>query len=94
MVVERLPLLEETARWAAALDDAPKPPPRRLTLTLPLLAAARLVVIAAFGAAKRDVVRAALDEAGSPLPVARLARAAGAPLLLLDEAAAGDALRR
>ena len=87
-------VLDETALWAAALDDAPKPPPRRLTLTLPVLAAARLVVIAAFGAAKRDVVRAALNDATSPLPVALLARAAGAPLFLLDEEAGGDALRR
>jgi 6-phosphogluconolactonase len=86
-------LLEETARRAAALDDAPKPPPRRLTLTLPALSAARLVVVAAFGAGKADVVRQALEAPASPLPLARLARAAGASLFLLDAEAAG-ALRR
>ena len=85
-------LLDETARPVAALQDAPKPPPRRLTLTLPVLAAARLVVVAAFGASKAEVVRAALDEAQSPLPVARVARSAAAALFLLDPEAA--ALRR
>ena len=85
-------LLEETDRWVAALDDAPKPPPRRLTLTLPALAAARLVVVAAFGAGKAEVIHAALEEAPSPLPVARVARSAAAALFLLDPEAA--ALRR
>lgn len=82
------PLLEEQRRWVAAVEDAPKPPPRRLTLTLPALAAARLVVVAAMGEAKAACVRAALEEPHSPLPVARVARSASRALFLLDHAAA------
>lgn len=88
------PLLRETTRAVAALDDAPKPPPRRLTLTLPTLGAARLVVVAASGAAKAGVVREALHEAGSTLPLALVARAAARSSFLLDAEAGRDAVRR
>jgi 6-phosphogluconolactonase len=90
-------LLKEAARRVAALDDAPKPPPGRLTLTLPMLAGARLAVVAAFGRAKAEPVRQALADPGSDLPVAVLARRAPETLFLLDpEAAAAlpPALRR
>jgi 6-phosphogluconolactonase len=78
------PLLAERERLVAAVHDAPKPPPRRLTLTLPALLAARLVVIAAFGEAKAAAIAAALGGERSPLPVARVANAASRILFLLD----------
>jgi 6-phosphogluconolactonase len=78
------PLLAERRRLVAPVLDAPKPPPRRLTLTLPALLAARLLVIAAFGEAKAAAIGAALEDADSPLPVARLARGARRVLFLLD----------
>jgi 6-phosphogluconolactonase len=83
------PLLAEQQLLAAAVYDAPRPPPRRLTLTLPTLLAAGLVVVAAFGEAKAEAMAAAFDD-GSPLPVARVAQGAQRVLVLLDgEAAAG-----
>jgi 6-phosphogluconolactonase len=54
---------------AAALDEAvrrvlpvvgPKPPPQRLTLTAPVLRAARLCLMLASGAGKADAVKRAL----------------------------------
>jgi 6-phosphogluconolactonase len=66
-----------------AVADSPKPPPRRLTLTLPALAGAE-IFIAAFGAAKRDVIREALCVPASPLPVARAARSGAPTIFLLD----------
>ena len=82
------PLLGEEGRFVAAIVDSPKPPPRRLTLTLPALAAAEWVVIAAFGGGKAEVVRDAAQNPASRLPVALVARAARRCLFLLDEAAA------
>lgn len=69
--------------------DAPKPPARRLTLSLAVLTAARRVVVVAFGAAKAAAIGEALEEAGSALPLARLLRGAGDALVLLDREAAG-----
>ena len=84
------PLLEEESRVVVSVNDSPKPPPRRLTVTLPVLTAARRVVVAAVGEAKRRAIEAALGDSRSELPVARLARLAARPLFLLDPAAAGD----
>jgi 6-phosphogluconolactonase len=81
-------LLHERSRWVAAVHDSPKPPQRRLTMTLPALLAARDVVIVALGDAKAEVVKAALEDQGSELPVALVARRASQGLFLLDEAAA------
>jgi 6-phosphogluconolactonase len=81
-------VLDITSRRVVAVTDSPKPPPARLTLTLPALAGADIVV-AAFGASKAAVVREALTEPESPLPVARAARAGRTTLFLLDPDAAG-----
>ena len=68
--------------------DSPKPPPTRLTLSLPLLAGSRRVVFAAFGAGKAAVLRTVLRDPTSTLPAARLLRGAADVLMLLDPAAA------
>jgi 6-phosphogluconolactonase len=77
------PLLGEESRWVAAVEDSPKPPPRRLTLTLPVLAAAGLVVVAALDGSKAAVVREALERPESRLPLALVARRARRCLFLL-----------
>jgi 6-phosphogluconolactonase len=82
------PLLGESQRFAAAVEDAPKPPPRRLTLTLPAFAAARLVVVAALGAGKAPAIAEALADEASALPVAQVTRLAARTLFLLDPEAA------
>jgi 6-phosphogluconolactonase len=81
-------LLHERSRWVAAVHDSPKPPPRRLTLTIPALLAARDVVVVALGEAKAEVLKAALQDADSELPVALVARRAAETLFLLDAGAA------
>jgi 6-phosphogluconolactonase len=80
--------LLERARWALAVTDSPKPPPRRVTLTLPALAHAGGIVIAAFGDAKAEVLRDAIEDGASPLPVAQATRLGPRVLFLLDPAAA------
>lgn len=42
-------LLSETTAWVASLDDSPKPPPSRITLTMRALTAARNVAFACLG---------------------------------------------
>lgn len=68
--------------------DSPKPPRTRLTLSLPLLAASRQVVIAAFGEGKAEPLAAVLHDPDSTLPAARLVRRAADVRFLLDPPAA------
>ncbi len=74
---------------ALAIADAPKPPRRRLSLSLSVLMNARRVAIVVFGSAKAGVIREALEDVTSTLPVAQVARGARRCLILLDPAAAG-----
>jgi 6-phosphogluconolactonase len=82
------PLLRERRRRVAPIDDAPKPPARRLTLTLPVLWDAELVVVAALGEAKAAVLHDALDDPASALPVALALRGARRAVVLVDPPAA------
>jgi 6-phosphogluconolactonase len=82
------PLLLERRRLVAPLADAPKPPRRRLTLTLPALWDAAVVVVAALGEAKAGVLREALEEPSCSLPVALVMRGARRTVVLLDPASA------
>jgi 6-phosphogluconolactonase len=86
----RHPLLKEEQRAVAAVTDSPKPPPRRLTVTLPVLRAAELVVIVTLGEAKAAVIHEALEDTESQLPVALAARGARRAVFLLDDGAARD----
>ena len=72
----------------APIADAPRPPRRRLTLTLPALWEAAVVVVAALGEAKAGVMREALEEPSCPLPVALAMRGARRVVVLLDPASA------
>lgn len=74
--------------------DAPKPPARRLTLTLPVLAGGERVVVMAFGESKAGTMREAIEHQDSSLPVALVLRRAGRSLVLADEGAASRMGRR
>lgn len=79
--------LAEERALVLPIVDAPKPPPRRLTLSLPLLANAERVVIMALGGPKAPVMQEALGQEDSSLPVSLVLRRAKRALVLLDEAA-------
>lgn len=76
-----------TDRSVVAEPDSPKPPPARLSLTLPVLNASRQVWLVVAGEDKRDAVAAALQN-GSDLPAAQV-HGQDVTLWLLDAAAAG-----
>jgi 6-phosphogluconolactonase len=81
-------LLDERSRYVACLGDSPKSPARRLTLTLPALAAARAIWFLVAGAEKAACVREVLEEPGSTLPAARVGRAHARATWMLDRGAA------
>jgi 6-phosphogluconolactonase len=89
------PALDENRRWVVAVEHTIPPVPlvSRVTMTLPLLNAARRIALIVSGAAKAGVVRRALSGAGDApvLPVHRVHPEDGEMVWLLDEAAAkGD----
>lgn len=85
----RRPGLALETRHVAPIYDAPKPPPRRLTMTLPVLANAACVIVAAMGEPKAAAVRDALEQEDCATPLAELLRRSPSALMLLDRAAAG-----
>ncbi|MEZ5116825.1 MAG: 6-phosphogluconolactonase [Candidatus Nanopelagicales bacterium] len=83
-----LPALHDT-RPVVAVRGAPKPPPTRLSLTLPSIRTAREVWLIAAGAEKAPAMRLALTDGAGPVQVpAAGARGTARTLVLLDEAAA------
>ncbi|MGH3714314.1 MAG: 6-phosphogluconolactonase [Micromonosporaceae bacterium] len=78
----------DEARRVAAVRDSPKPPPVRLTLTLPAINSAEQVWLIAAGADKARAVAAALAGAGTVRLPAAAVRGAERTLWLLDRAAA------
>ncbi|EJT81862.1 6-phosphogluconolactonase [Gaeumannomyces tritici R3-111a-1] len=60
-------LLRETSAWVAPIEDSPKPPPKRITLTLPVVTHSVRVAFVATGAGKRDIMKQIFDgDAGLP----------------------------
>ena len=62
-------LLREADAWVAPIEDSPKPPPRRITLTLPVVTHGIKIAFVATGAGKQDILRQILDtDEGRSLP--------------------------
>lgn len=85
------PALEERRRLAVGVERAGLAPwVARVSLTVPVLAAAREVVFLVTGADKAEAVARAFDEPPSAAaPAGLVAAAAGSVTVLLDRAAAG-----
>ncbi|XP_072255778.1 6-phosphogluconolactonase isoform X2 [Pyxicephalus adspersus] len=82
-------LLQVTDQIVAPISDSPKPPAQRITLTLPVINAAKTVVFVATGDGKAAVLKRILQEEESdPLPAARVSPVNGTLLWFLDETAA------
>lgn len=69
-------LLREADAWVAPISDSPKPPPRRITLTLPVVTHAVRVAFVATGGGKKDIMKQIFD-ASEGLPCALVNEAAG-----------------
>jgi 6-phosphogluconolactonase len=69
------PALAERERWVVHVETRAKPPPHRLTLTLPVFALSRTVFFLLGGDSKRDALRRVLaprDDVDRALPAARV----------------------
>ena len=69
-------LLRETSAWVAPIDDSPKPPQRRITLTLPVVTHAVRVAFVATGGGKKDILKQIFDTNDS-LPCSLVNEATG-----------------
>jgi len=82
------PAVRETTRLVVGVPDSPKPPPRRITLTLPAVRRSRQVWLVVSGAAKAEAVAAAVGGADPVAVPAAGAVGSEQTVWLLDEAAA------
>ncbi|MGK4580628.1 6-phosphogluconolactonase [Kitasatospora sp. HPMI-4] len=82
------PGVRESELTVVAVHGAPKPPPTRISLTLPAIRAAREVWLLAAGEDKADAVAMALTSPGEVQAPASGARGLSRTLWLLDRAAA------
>lgn len=80
--------VRETTRAVVGVEDSPKPPPRRITLTLPAIRNSREVWLVVSGAAKADAVAAAIGGADPDDIPAAGAVGTEATVWLIDDAAA------
>ncbi|KAF4623227.1 hypothetical protein D9613_001992 [Agrocybe pediades] len=65
-------LLTEEDRWVAYVEDSPKPPPKRITFTYPVINHAARVAFVAAGAEKADTLKTILDNPEQGLPASRV----------------------
>ena len=71
-------LLRESDAWVAAIEDSPKPPPKRITLTLPVVTHGVKIAFVATGSGKGEILRSIFDtDEGRTLPCGLVNEAGG-----------------
>jgi len=73
------PLLEEKKKWIGEVTDSPKPPPNRITFTLPLINSSKNVVVVSTGVSKAEVVKAVFKD-DAKLPINMISLESGQPI--------------
>lgn len=80
-------LLDEKIDWVSPIEDSPKPPPRRITLTLPVLNHAHNVAFVTTGEGKQDILHKIIDLKEQEYPSARVRPEHGQLFWFMDDAA-------
>ena len=70
------PLLRETDAWVYPIEDSPKPPPKRITLSLPVVTHGVKIAFVATGGGKKEILKKIFEE-GAGLPCALVNESAG-----------------
>lgn len=83
------PALQEARALVAVVHDAPKPPPERLTFTLPVINAARAVLFMVQGASKREAL-ARVRRRDPDVPASHVQPVDGELRFIVDRAATGE----
>jgi 6-phosphogluconolactonase len=83
------PALQEAQALVAVVRDAPKPPPERLTLTLPVINAARAVLFMVQGTSKHDAL-ARVRRRDPAVPASHVQPVDGELRFIVDRAAMGQ----
>eukprot|EP00190_Bangiopsis_sp_CCMP1999_P000015 CAMPEP_0198726042 /NCGR_PEP_ID=MMETSP1475-20131203/3216_1 /TAXON_ID= ORGANISM="Unidentified sp., Strain CCMP1999" /NCGR_SAMPLE_ID=MMETSP1475 /ASSEMBLY_ACC=CAM_ASM_001111 /LENGTH=246 /DNA_ID=CAMNT_0044487917 /DNA_START=337 /DNA_END=1077 /DNA_ORIENTATION=+ len=82
------PLLKENSKTVAHILDSPKPPPERVTLTFPVVNAARDVVFVTTGSGKKEALQSILKDPDSKLPASMVRPTNGSVVWFVDSEAA------
>ena len=85
------PMLDEKSEWVTFITDSPKPPPERITFTLPVINSASNVAVVVTGESKAEAVHLAIDDVGPDylsLPARLVQPTKGKLVWFLDKPAA------
>jgi 6-phosphogluconolactonase len=82
-------LLRETDAWVLPIEDSPKPPPKRITLSLPVVTHGVKIAFVATGGGKKEIMKKIFEE-GNGLPCALVNEAAGERCTWFTDNAAVD----
>lgn len=85
------PLLREQDAWVLSISDSPKPPPKRITLSLPVVLHAAKIGFVATGGGKQDILKKIFEtEQGSNLPSGLVNKGAGEKVSWFCDASATE----
>lgn len=84
--------LAEEKKWVVSVQHSPKPPPERISMTLPCINAASQVCFVVVGSSKAEVVQRVLERVALPgsLPAQMVRPSNGVLAWFVDKAAAGN----
>ncbi|CAH9123378.1 unnamed protein product [Cuscuta epithymum] len=86
------PVLQEKQKWVTFITDSPKPPPERITFTLPVINSSANIALVVPGASKAKAVYSTLRD-GSQNPISlpvQMVSPGGELVWFLDKGAASE----
>ncbi|KAJ1951616.1 suppressor of los1-1 [Linderina macrospora] len=81
------PQVKEADKWVTSIRDSPKPPPSRITLTLPVLNNAKEAVFVVTGSGKSEMFKTIVEDKDTSKPSTLVAPKSGKLYWFVDDAA-------